>query len=157
METKVKNDNEIFAHMLSREEIDALPGREMKEKRTGVGKLYDLGDGHYQAVLYPEPVHVQNAQGEWEEIDHTLTRKEKVLTDGSVLRGGNNVEIGIRLHDTRPGTLRERLGYAAAQGFSCVQLAMGKAVPGFKMAESLVLLTKDLAAEVAKNQFIRQR
>ncbi len=58
------------------------------------------------------------------------------------------MNIGIRLHDTRPGTLRERLGYAAAQGFSCVQLAMGKAVPGFKMAESPVLLTKDLAAEV---------
>ena len=43
------------------------------------------------------------------------------------------MNIGIRLHDTRPGTLRERLGFAAAQGFSCVQLAMGKAVPGFRM------------------------
>ncbi|MBR4537363.1 MAG: carbohydrate binding domain-containing protein, partial [Clostridia bacterium] len=75
METKEKKGPEIFAHMLSREEIDALPGREMKEKRTDVGKLYDLGDGHYQAVLYPEPVHIQNAQGEWEEIDHTLVQK----------------------------------------------------------------------------------
>ena len=58
------------------------------------------------------------------------------------------MNIGIRLHDTRPGTLRERLGYAAAQGFSCVQLAMGKAVPGFRMEDAPSLLTEELAAEV---------
>jgi len=58
------------------------------------------------------------------------------------------MNIGIRLHDTRPGTLRERLGFAAAQGFSCVQLAMGKAVPGFRMDDAPALLTADLAAEV---------
>lgn len=58
------------------------------------------------------------------------------------------MNIGIRLHDTKPGTLRERLGYAQAQGFSCVQLAMSKAVPGFNMADAPKLLTKELAAEV---------
>lgn len=58
------------------------------------------------------------------------------------------MNIGIRLHDTRPGTLRERLGFAAAQGFRCVQLAMGKAVPGFQMNAAPELLTEDLAAEV---------
>lgn len=58
------------------------------------------------------------------------------------------MNIGIRLHDTRPGTLRERLGFAAAQGFSCVQLAMSKAVPGFRMEDAPELLTKELAAEV---------
>lgn len=58
------------------------------------------------------------------------------------------MDIGIRLHDTRPGTLRERLGFAAEQGFSCVQLAMGKAVAGFRMDEAPKLLTADLAAEV---------
>lgn len=58
------------------------------------------------------------------------------------------MNIGIRLHDTRPGTLRERLAYAAEQGFSCVQLAMGKAVPGFRTEEAPGLLTRELAAEV---------
>ena len=61
---------------------------------------------------------------------------------------GTRMNIGIRLHDTREGTLRERLGYAAEQGFTCVQLAMGKAVPGFRMSEAPRLLTEDLAAEV---------
>lgn len=58
------------------------------------------------------------------------------------------MNIGIRLHDTRPGTLRERLAYAAEQGFTCVQLAMSKAVPDFRMNEAPTLLTKELAAEV---------
>ena len=58
------------------------------------------------------------------------------------------MNIGIRLHDTKPGTLRERLSYAAEQGFTCVQLAMSKAVPGFQMGDAPELLTKELAAEV---------
>lgn len=58
------------------------------------------------------------------------------------------MNIGIRLHDTKPGTLRERLAYAAEQGFTCVQLAMSKAVPGFQMDEAPEKLTKELAAEV---------
>lgn len=58
------------------------------------------------------------------------------------------MNIGIRLHDTRPGTLRERLASAKEQGFSCVQLAMGKAVPGFRMDDAPELLTGELAAEV---------
>ena len=58
------------------------------------------------------------------------------------------MNIGIRLHDTAPGTLRERLSYAAEQGFSCVQLAMSKAVPGFRMDDAPELLTEELAAEV---------
>ena len=58
------------------------------------------------------------------------------------------MNIGIRLHDTRPGTLRERLACAAGQGFSCVQLAMSKAVPDFRMDDAPKLLTEELAAEV---------
>lgn len=60
------------------------------------------------------------------------------------------MEIGIRLHDTKPGTLRERLNYAAEQGFSCVQLAMGKAVPGFRMNDAPALLTEELAEDVRR-------
>ena len=58
------------------------------------------------------------------------------------------MNIGIRLHDTRPGTLKERLGFAAQQGFTCIQLAMSKAAPGFRMDAAPELLTKSLAEEV---------
>ncbi len=58
------------------------------------------------------------------------------------------MNIGIRLHDTAGATLAERLDNAKAQGFSCVHLAMQKAVPGFSMADAPSLLTDSLAAEV---------
>ena len=38
-------------------------------------------------------------------------------------------QIGIRLHDTAPGTLEERLSAAKAQGFTCAHLALSK-IPG---------------------------
>ena len=58
------------------------------------------------------------------------------------------MNIGIRLHDTLPGTLAERLGYAKEQGFACAHLAMSKAVPGFAMGDAPKLLTEELAASV---------
>ena len=58
------------------------------------------------------------------------------------------MNIGIRLHDTAEGTLSQRLGFAKAQGFSCVHLAMSKAVKGFAMDEAPVLFTDELAAQV---------
>ena len=58
------------------------------------------------------------------------------------------MNIGIRLHDTAPGTLEERLGFARAQGFACAHLAMSKTVDGFSMNDAPKLLTEELAAEV---------
>ncbi len=58
------------------------------------------------------------------------------------------MNIGIRLHDTRPGTLEERLGYAKEQGFSCAHLAMSKALEHFPMGEAPRLLTEALAETV---------
>ena len=63
-------------------------------------------------------------------------------------KGGNEMNIGIRLHDTVPGTLEERLGYAKAQGFSCAHLAMSKAIQGFSMDRAPELFTDELAAQV---------
>ena len=58
------------------------------------------------------------------------------------------MNIGIRLHDTAPGTLSQRLGFAKAQGFSCAHLALSKTIEGFSMQDAPKLLTKELAAEV---------
>ncbi|MBR1820988.1 MAG: sugar phosphate isomerase/epimerase [Clostridia bacterium] len=46
------------------------------------------------------------------------------------------MNIGIRLHDTAPGTLEQRLDFARAQGFSCAHLALSKALPDFSMADA---------------------
>ncbi|MCH5288203.1 MAG: sugar phosphate isomerase/epimerase [Christensenellaceae bacterium] len=58
------------------------------------------------------------------------------------------MNIGIRLHDTLPGTLAERLTYAREQGFSCAHLALSKAVSGFSMDDAPRLLNEELAASV---------
>ena len=38
------------------------------------------------------------------------------------------MNIGIRMHDAAPGTLRERAGFIREQGFSCVHLALSKVI-----------------------------
>ena len=58
------------------------------------------------------------------------------------------MNIGIRLHDTAGANLAEHLAAAKAQGFTCVHLALGKLIPGFKMSDAPALLTDELAAQV---------
>lgn len=65
------------------------------------------------------------------------------------------MNIGIRLHDTAGTNLSEHLAAAKAQGFTCVHIAMGKVIPGFRMSDAPALLTDELAeyvkAELARN------
>ena len=56
------------------------------------------------------------------------------------------MNIGIRLHDTAPGTLRERLAFAKAQGFSCAHTALSKVLDDFAMADAPAKLTAEYAA-----------
>ncbi len=65
------------------------------------------------------------------------------------------MNIGIRLHDTAPGTLEERLRFARAQGFSCAHLALSKAVPGFSMNNAPAALAEKAFAEEVKDTFQR--
>ena len=65
------------------------------------------------------------------------------------------MNIGIRLHDTAPGTLNERLGFARKQGFTCAHLALSKTVQGFDMQSAPALLTDAMADEV-KGMFAAQ-
>ncbi len=59
-----------------------------------------------------------------------------------------SLPIGIRLHDTAPGALPERLLSARRQGFCCAHLALSKAVEGFKMSEAPEKLTEEFAQAV---------
>ena len=61
------------------------------------------------------------------------------------------MNIGIRLHDTVPGTLKERLSYVRAQGFTCAHIALGMTLPGFSMQDSPQQLTPELAARVRQD------
>ena len=58
------------------------------------------------------------------------------------------MNIGIRLHDTVPGTLKERLAFARAQGFSCAHVALSKVLDDFSMEEAPEKLTEEYALRV---------
>ena len=57
--------------------------------------------------------------------------------------------IGLRMHDTVPGTLRERADFIRSQGFDCVHLALSKVI-GKQMMDPGVM-TPGLADAVIKD------
>ena len=65
------------------------------------------------------------------------------------------MEIGIRLHDTVPGTLEQRLAYVKGQGFACAHLALSKTMEGFSMADAPVKLARPDFAEEVRGAFAR--
>ena len=58
------------------------------------------------------------------------------------------MNIGIRLHDTVPGSFWERMCRAKAQGFDCMHLALSKALPHFDMADAPRRLDEHLAIQM---------
>ena len=58
------------------------------------------------------------------------------------------MKIGIRLHDTAPGTLKERLGFARDQGFCCAHVALSKVLDDFAMKDAPEKLTAEYASLV---------
>ena len=61
------------------------------------------------------------------------------------------MKIGIRLHDTAAGTLKERLGFARAQGFCCAHVALSKVLDDFDMKDAPEKLTPAFAAQVRQD------
>ena len=60
------------------------------------------------------------------------------------------MNIGIRLHDTESGSLKERLAFARAQGFSCAHVALSKVLDDFAMEDAPEKLTDEYALRVRK-------
>ena len=65
-----------FDRMVSQEEMNRMPAAEDTSRRTRSSKIFSLGRGLYQAVLYPEAVHAKAPDGSWVEIDNTLEEKQ---------------------------------------------------------------------------------
>ena len=57
------------------------------------------------------------------------------------------MKIGIRLHDTIPGTLEQRLAFVRGQGFECTHLALSKTLPDFAMKDAPEKLARPEFAE----------
>lgn len=66
------------------------------------------------------------------------------------------MKIGIRLHDTIPGSFWERMCSAKAQGFDCMHLALSKALPHFDMEDAPRRLDNHLAEQLRGALMIKQ-
>lgn len=91
-----------------------MPGQELPEKRGRCSKVFDLGRGARQHVLYPEAVHFQDAAGRWNEIDNSLSRGKNSAGE-SVYRNKSN-PILLQVADTPANVALVRL--ADAEGNS---------------------------------------
>ncbi|MEV0622293.1 DNRLRE domain-containing protein [Nonomuraea sp. NPDC050404] len=92
--------------------------KELTEKRTANGKVWQLDDGRLQLELSSEPVHFQDGKGSWQNIDTQLRAKNGVAAAndtagfGSVFGGRSSslaeVELdGRRLRLGVPGEDRQ--------------------------------------------------
>ena len=52
---------------------DAQIKEELLAFRTANEKCFKMSDGSYMAMVYPKPVHYQDSEGNWSDIDNTLT------------------------------------------------------------------------------------
>lgn len=71
---------------------------EVKSLREENVKHFRLADGTYQAVVYPEPIHMLNSNGEWEDIDNSLSEQ-----NGEIVTGNARVKFAKKI--TGNGTI----------------------------------------------------
>ena len=72
------------------------------------------------------------------------------------MKGCEKMKIGIRLHDTAPGSLWERMCSAKAQGFDSMQLALSKALPRFDIDDAPRRLDGHLAEQIRGALMIKE-
>ena len=93
-----ENQPHKYARPVTPDEMNRMPGQEEYERRTRTSKVFSLGRGLYQAVMYPEAVHFRDKNsGKLEEIDNTLMPIQD--SAGSVyLTNRNNDELKVEFH-----------------------------------------------------------
>ena len=99
--------------------VDVEPGQdhaeildEVPERRGESEKHFLRSDGSYLAVQYEVPVHYEDADGQWEEIDNTLTlQSDAAQTAAQSLLETSNHEQASGFYTAEIGTSRK--GYAS--------------------------------------------
>ena len=93
-----ENQPHKYARPVTLDEMNRMPGQEEYERRTRTSKVFSLGRGLYQAVMYPEAVHFRDKNsGKLEEIDNTLMPIQDSAC-GVYLTNRNNDELKVEFH-----------------------------------------------------------
>lgn len=94
-----------FARPVKPEEMNRMAGSEDRGRRTRSSKIFSLGRGLYQAVMYPEAVHFKNkATGELQEIDNTLIPVTDTAGD-TYLTNRCNDELKVEFHNAQAAAM----------------------------------------------------
>lgn len=97
------------------QELDELT-YEITSLRSENVKHFQLPDGTFQAVVYGEPVHRLNADGEWEEIDNTLTEAKGVIATGdSRVKFAKKITGNESLYTLHNGNYKVTIGLSGAK------------------------------------------
>ena len=94
-----------YARPVKPEEMNRMTGTEDRGRRTRSSKIFSLGRGLYQAVMYPEAVHFKNkATGELQEIDNTLIPVTDTAGD-TYLTNRCNDELTVEFHNAQAAAM----------------------------------------------------
>ena len=100
-----ENQPHKYARPVTPDEMNRMPGQEEYEHRTRTSKVFSLGRGLYQAVMYPEAVHFRDKNsGKLEEIDNTLMPIQDSAC-GVYLTNRNNDELKVEFHGAQDAAM----------------------------------------------------
>lgn len=100
-----ENQPHKYARPVTLDEMNRMPGQEEYERRTRTSKVFSLGRGLYQAVMYPEAVHFRDKNsGKLEEIDNTLMPIQDSAC-GVYLTNRNNDELKVEFHGAQDAAM----------------------------------------------------
>lgn len=100
-----ENQPHKYARPVTLDEMNRMPGQEEYERRTRTSKVFSLGRGLYQAVMYPEAVHFRDKNsGKLEEIDNTLMPIQD-SAGGVYLTNRNNDELKVEFHGAQDAAM----------------------------------------------------
>ncbi|MDR3344775.1 MAG: DNRLRE domain-containing protein, partial [Oscillospiraceae bacterium] len=154
----------VEAQVEDTEELPAEIVAEETSMRTENTKHFRMSDGTYQAAMYAEPVHYQDANGTWQDIDNTLI--EKTLDGKKVLEttaGASKITLPESFAGGQKATLTND-GYSVAFGLSAEndEIALNKKAAKTdidKLASKEIKTTKidETKEELSKSEEIEQK
>ena len=133
-ETALNNEAESIAvRLTSLAELDTIMTEELSMREESV-KVYSIGSNGYIAAVYNDPVHYQDASGQWREIDNRLTAVTAETTNGNSAAYYRNTASPLTVQF--PASLTAETPLRIAIGELELGMALQSAVEGLETAQA---------------------
>ena len=125
--------NDMNSSMKSNPAARLFP-RELPEKRTEYGKVFQLDPKHFQAVTYATPIHERGQNGAWAEIDRSFHAEAAALHSA-------NARMHVQCQTANAHsfvTVQDADGYTLSYGLENAQAVAPVAEDAAAMAEPTI-------------------